>query len=141
MNKIERKCGYFQSNPNITTIYVGNLRYSKTEKDVKKLFEKFGTVKYSKLVLDDKTSKPKGIAFVQMPNKKQAITAIEKLNGSLLDGRTLKVSIAQERAPKTEYKKKAPSKKQETEETPVTARSSKRKRDKGLKVLFNYLNN
>jgi RNA recognition motif-containing protein len=142
----ERKCGYFQVNPDVTTIYVGNLKFNKTEKQVQELFGRFGSVKYSKIVLDQKSGKGKGIAFVQMPNKKHAKEAIEKLNGTLIDGRTIKVSIADERDPDKftavkAQKKSTKVKKVEEEETEFSKpRPSRRKRDKGLKILFNHLN-
>lgn len=144
----EKKCGYFQVNPDVTTIYVGNLKYNKTEKQVQELFGRFGSVKYSKIVLDPKTGKGKGIAFVQMPNKKHAREAIEKLNGTQIDGRTLKVSVASERNPekfeeiraarsiaKAQSKNVTPEVNTETQKP----RPSRRKRDKGLKLLFNHL--
>ena len=43
---------------------------------------------------DEKTQLKKGFGFVQMPNKEDAAKAIKSLNGKQLDGRTLKVSIA-----------------------------------------------
>lgn len=139
---LERKCGYYQVNPDVTTIYVGNLIYKKTEKQVQELFGRYGSVKYAKIVLDPKTGKGKGIGFVQMPNKKHANEAIKDLNGKNIDGRTLKVSIAEERdpekfskAPQT-YKKKA---KETKSEEDLNTKPKKRKRDKGLKVLFNHL--
>ena len=60
------------------------------------MFEKFGVVNYVKLVKDSSTQLSKGIAFVQMLNRKHAKQAISILNDSELDGRTLKVSIAVE---------------------------------------------
>ena len=60
-NKVtERKTGYFQKDPSVTTIYVGNLRYKRDEKDIKKMFEQYGKVAYAKLVIDEKTQKSKG---------------------------------------------------------------------------------
>jgi RNA recognition motif-containing protein len=142
----ERKCGYFQVNNEVATIYVGNLKYNKTEKQVQELFGRFGSVKYSKIVLDQKTGKGKGIAFVQMPNKRHAQEAIEGLNGTQIDGRAIKVSIASERDPDKFLIVKAPKKPSQTkritevEEEEVIARPTRRKRDKGLKILFNHLN-
>jgi len=93
---LDTKIGYFKKDPNTTTIYVGNLVYEKTELDLKDLFEEFGSVNYVKLIKDPETHKSKGIAFVQMINKAEATSAISALNGSQVDGRTLKVNIAEE---------------------------------------------
>ena len=136
--------GYFQTDPSVTTIYAGNLRYTTTEMDLKVIFERFGKVKYVNIVLDKDTKKPTGIAFIQMPNGKHAKTAIDELNGSDLDGRTLKVSIAQNRIPLPEVKlkKSAPKKamKAEAEEKLEEAAPRKRKRkESGLKILFDHI--
>lgn len=135
---IERKVGYFQKDISVTTIYVGNLSYKKDEKEIKAMFAEFGKVAYVRLVLDSKTQKPKGIAFVQMHNKKAALKAIEKFNGKELDGRTLKVSIAEERNEDKRRLQTVGKKVKTSEEDKEEATPTKRKRDKGLKVLFNY---
>ena len=58
------------------------------------MFQRYGTVSYVRLIANSKSKNSKGIAFVQMPVKKDADKAIEALNEHLIDGRTLKVSIA-----------------------------------------------
>lgn len=80
-----------------TKIYVGNLVYSTREGEIHNLFSKYGKVGKIEVILDPKTQKSKGIAFLQMYNKDDAQKAISKLNGSVVNGRTLKVSIALER--------------------------------------------
>ena len=143
LEKEERKILYYQKDPSVTTLYIGNLRYTKTEKDLKVLLEKFGKVKYVKLVVDPKTNKSKGIAFAQMPNKKHALLAIESLNDSQLDGRSLKVSIAKDRVEgrhtKTKYIEKFVAEEKTIESVPAI-KVGKKRRPQGLKVLFNYLN-
>lgn len=103
---LDTKIGYFKKDPSVTTIYIGNLVYEKTEIDLKELFEEFGPVNYVKLIKDPNTHKSKGIAFIQMLNKDQAQNAISTLNGSQLDGRTLKVNIAEESKDHSEKKKR-----------------------------------
>lgn len=134
--------GYFQKDPSVTTIYVGNLRYTTTEMDLKKIFERYGKVKYVNLVQDKETSKNTGIAFVQMPNGKHAKESITQLDGTELDGRTLKVSVAQNRIPATEFKPKRAASKKGKESPEIEeeiAPKKKRKRDRGLKLLFDHL--
>jgi U11/U12 small nuclear ribonucleoprotein SNRNP31 len=84
------------NNPNKTTIYIGNLNYKRDEDGIKRLFSKYGHVSFVYILKDKKTKLSKGVAFVDMPNKTKAIEAISVLNGSEIDGRTVKVSIAQE---------------------------------------------
>ena len=135
-NKVtERKTGYFQKDPSVTTIYVGNLRYKRDEKDIKKMFEQYGKVAYAKLVIDEKTQKSKGIAFVQMPNKTSAMKAINTLNGKQVDGRTLKVSVALDRGQTSASMSSSP--KREDKEI-LEAPKAKSRRPRGLQVLFDY---
>ncbi len=132
--------GYFQTDPTVTTIYVGNLMYKKSELDLKKMFDKYGKVKFVNLLLDDETKKSKGFAFVQMPNEKHAKAAIAELDGSQVDGRTLKVSIAKNRIPKDYVFKKKERVAKDSEEIIETEKKPKaRKRDSGLKLLFDHL--
>lgn len=81
-----------------TKIYVGNLVYSIDEGGIHNLFSKYGKVGKIEVIRDPQTKKSKGIAFLQMYNKEHATKAISKLNGSVVSGRTLKVSVALERA-------------------------------------------
>jgi len=142
----ERNLGRFERDPEaVTTIYVGNLTFNKKEMEIKTMFSKFGPVSYVRLVCDKNTKKSKGIAFVQMPNYVDAMKAIKYLNATEVDGRTIKVSVAveSEKAKKSKLKIAArPVKDKIIEEEVETKkiRPSKRKRDKGLKLLFNHLN-
>ena len=95
-NYLDSKIGYFNKADCITTLYVGNLDFDKNEFQIKNLFEDHGNVNYVKIVKDKETHKSTGIAFLQMANKKHALIAISKLNGAEVDGRLLKVSIAEE---------------------------------------------
>jgi RNA recognition motif-containing protein len=93
---LSSKIGYFNKDISVTTIYVGNLDYQVQEFDIKDIFSEFGVVTYVKIVKDSQTFESKGIAFVQMPVKKQAELALKELDGADIDGRVIKVSIAQE---------------------------------------------
>jgi len=79
-------------------LYVGNLSYGTTEADLKDLFAQSGTVTEAKLMMDRETGRPRGFAFIEMSSDAEAGSAITALNGRELDGRTLKVSEAQERS-------------------------------------------
>ena len=81
-------------------IYVGNLTYEATENDVRQLFETFGEVTSVKIITDKYTGQSRGIGFIEMTNKKEALAAISDLNDKELKGRALKVNEAQ---PKKTY--------------------------------------
>lgn len=80
----------------MTKIYVGNLPFSATEDDIRKLFTEFGTVESVSLPTDRETGRPRGFGFVEM-SASDASRAIQGVNGKSLGGRPLRVNEAQER--------------------------------------------
>ncbi len=79
---------------NAEMLYIGNLNYNIKEKDLVGIFGRYGKVGHVKLVIDLKTKRSKGIAFVEMFDKDDAVNAIAALNGKTIDGRVAKVSMA-----------------------------------------------
>jgi RNA recognition motif-containing protein len=79
-------------------LYVGNLAFHTTEDELQRTFARCGNVSEVKLVLDRESGRSRGFAFVSMATDDEANTAIQELNGAELDGRALKVNVAQERA-------------------------------------------
>ena len=80
-------------------IYVGNLSFGTEEEGLKGAFQKFGEVGCVSIIVDRDTGRSKGFAFVEMPDDENAMEAIKNLNGSVLDGRKIRVDIAEERRP------------------------------------------
>jgi cold-inducible RNA-binding protein len=80
-------------------IYVGNLSYQVTEDELRQEFAAFGTVNSASIVTDKYDNRPKGFAFVEMPNKSEAESAIASLNGKMLQEKGLMVNEAR---PKTD---------------------------------------
>lgn len=78
-------------------IYVGNLSYSTTEDALSAAFAAFGAVDEVAMISDRETGRPRGFAFVTMSNDEEGRAAIEKLNGTELDGRTITVNEARPR--------------------------------------------
>jgi RNA recognition motif-containing protein len=79
-------------------IYVGNLSYSTTDKSLEDAFAAFGAVRSASVVQDRETGRSRGFGFVEMDNAEEAQSAINSLNGTDLDGRTLTVNEARPRA-------------------------------------------
>jgi RNA recognition motif-containing protein len=73
------------------TIYVGNINYSLGEAEIQKIFEVLGEVESVKIIRDKRTGRSKGFAFIEMPNKKEAMEAIKTLDGKEVAGRNLRV--------------------------------------------------
>lgn len=75
-------------------IYVGNLSYGVDDNDLQKLFEEFGSVESSNVIVDKYSGRSKGFGFVNMENQDEAKEAIQKLNGAMLDDREIVVNEA-----------------------------------------------
>jgi RNA recognition motif-containing protein len=75
-------------------IYVGNLAYSVSDDDLKNAFEEFGDVQSAKIITDRQTGRSKGFGFVEMENDDEAQKAIDALDSTEMDGRTVKVNKA-----------------------------------------------
>ena len=82
-------------------IYVGNLPFSATNESLSEMFSSYGQVDSSKIVTDRDTGRSKGFGFVEMSDSAAADSAIEKLNGSDLGGRSLTVNEARPMEPRT----------------------------------------
>src|SRR5690349_14017467 len=80
-------------------IYVGGLPYAADDQQLENLFGEYGQVVEVHIVADRYTGQAKGFAFVEMGTDEEAQKAIEALNGSQMDGRTLTVNEARERTP------------------------------------------
>ncbi|MFQ5722700.1 MAG: RNA recognition motif domain-containing protein [Candidatus Aminicenantales bacterium] len=78
-------------------IYVGNLAYRMREDALRGLFEQFGEVTDVKIIKDRLTGRSKGFGFVEMTEKEDAEKAIQKLDGSEVEGRNIRVNVARPR--------------------------------------------
>ncbi|NPA37948.1 MAG: RNA-binding protein [Chlorobi bacterium] len=78
-------------------IYVGNLNYKVNEEDLKDIFEEYGAVSSSKIIMDKYSGRSKGFGFVTMEDSNEANKAIEELNGATLENRVMVVNEARPR--------------------------------------------
>ena len=75
-------------------LYVGGLPYSVNEGRLKEIFSAHGAVESASVISDKFTGQSRGFGFVEMSSGSEAQKAIESLNGTQLDGRTLTVNEA-----------------------------------------------
>jgi len=75
-------------------IYVGNLSFSTTEDTLSDTFAQFGEVISAVIVTDRYTGRSRGFGFVEMDDENAADAAITALDGKELDGRNLRVNVA-----------------------------------------------
>jgi RNA recognition motif-containing protein len=94
----DRLCSIFSLNEDfsVTKLYVGNLPFTATEDSVRALFAPHGAVDKVALINDRDTGRPRGFGFVEMSNA-DASRAMQALNGTDFEGRSLKVNEAQDR--------------------------------------------
>lgn len=78
-------------------IYVGNMPFSMTDGQLRELFESYGKVDAVDIVTDRQTGRPRGFAFVEMPEETEARRAIEGLHEHNAEGRNLNVNEARPR--------------------------------------------
>jgi hypothetical protein len=75
-------------------LYVGNLSYETDEDQLRRAFQKYGTVSSVRIIAGRFNHKSKGYGFVEMPKAAEADAAIKALNDFEFQGRKLRVNIA-----------------------------------------------
>jgi heterogeneous nuclear ribonucleoprotein A1/A3 len=81
-------------------LYVGGLAWATDNAGLEKVFSAFGEVEEAKVIMDRETGRSRGFGFVTFVEAGDAEKALS-LDGTQLDGRSIKVSIAQERQPRS----------------------------------------
>ncbi len=81
-------------------LYCGSLSWDTDDESLRDAFERFGEVEDARVITDRETGRSRGFGFVTFVNKDDAETAIGEMDGKELDGRTIKVNEARERAPR-----------------------------------------
>ena len=78
-------------------LFVGGLSWGTTDDGLRAAFEQFGTINDAKVITDRDTGRSRGFGFVTFEDADDAATAIDKMNGTELDGRSLNVNVAQDK--------------------------------------------
>lgn len=86
-----------------TRLYVGNLPYTASEDELRRLFGQAGTVESVSLPTDRVTGRARGFGFIDMATSEDADNAIRMFNGYQMDGRALRVDVAREREERGGY--------------------------------------
>ena len=87
---------------NSRKLYVGGLPYSISDKQLEEMFAAHGTVESARVITDRMTGRSKGFGFVEMSSQAEAQAAIDKINGTSVEGRSLTVNEAKPQAPRGE---------------------------------------
>ena len=83
-------------------IYVGNLPFEVTDESLATTFTEYGEVGTARVIIDRFSGRSRGFGFVEMPNDTEAQAAIQGLNGTDQQGRTLTVNEARPRTGEVE---------------------------------------
>jgi len=75
-------------------LFVGNLSFTTTDKDLEQAFSAHGVVTEAVVMLDKFTGRSRGFGFVTMSTAEEANAAAAAMNGNSVDGRPLTVNIA-----------------------------------------------
>lgn len=78
-------------------IYVSNLGFNVQDEDLKEYFEEYGEVTSAKVITDKFTNRSRGFGFVEMADNTAAEKAIKELNGAVVEGRSISVTVARPR--------------------------------------------
>ena len=80
-----------------TKLFVGSLSWNTTSEELQSAFAACGDVVEAKVVTDRDTGRSRGFGFVTYSDAESATRAIEELDGSSLDGRSIRVDRANDR--------------------------------------------
>lgn len=75
-------------------IYVSNLNFKTQEESLQQLFAEYGEVTSAKIITDRETGRSRGFGFVEMADDAEGQRAIEELNDTEFEGKTLTVNVA-----------------------------------------------
>jgi RNA recognition motif-containing protein len=78
-------------------LFVGNLSWNTRDESLNDAFARFGEVSEAKVIVDRQTGRSRGFGFVTFANDQSADDAMAGLDGTELDGRAIRVNVAQER--------------------------------------------
>lgn len=81
----------------IVNIYVGNLSFDTTEDELRNAFAAYGEVSSVAVIKDKFSGQSRGFGFVDMAGKPEGNAAMQALNGTDLNGRSLTVNEAKPR--------------------------------------------
>ena len=81
-----------------TKLFIGGLSWGTTDDSLKAAFEKFGDIVDAKVISDRNTGRSRGFGFVTFQTREEATQACEEVNGTEIDGRQVRVDIAQKKS-------------------------------------------
>ncbi len=78
-------------------LFVGGLSWDTTDASLNQAFESFGEITEAKVITDRETGRSRGFGFVTFADSDAAQNAISEMDGTSIDGRSVKVNEDQDR--------------------------------------------
>lgn len=78
-------------------LFVGSLSWNTGDEALREAFASFGEITEATVITDRDTGRSRGFGFVTFSDDEAAEKAKSALDGTELDGRTIKVDVARER--------------------------------------------
>jgi RNA recognition motif-containing protein len=82
-------------------LFIGGLSWDTTDEGLRQAFASYGEITEAKVITDRDTGRSRGFGFVTFAQDEDAKSAISKMDGTSLDGKTIKVNEAQEKSPRS----------------------------------------
>ena len=89
--------------PQSFRVYVGNLPWDVDNSRLEQIFSEHGKVEDARVVYDRETGRSRGFGFVTMSSETDMNDAIAALDGQSLDGRAIRVNVAQDRPSRSSF--------------------------------------
>lgn len=78
-------------------LFVGSLSWNTDDRGLYEVFAPFGEISEAVVIADRDTGRSRGFGFVTFEDHEGADKAVAALNNTELDGRTIRVDVAQDR--------------------------------------------
>jgi cold-inducible RNA-binding protein len=79
-------------------LFVGSLSWNTDDHSLREAFSPFGEIVEATVITDRDSGRSRGFGFVTFADDEGADKAMSALNNTELDGRTIRVDVAQERS-------------------------------------------
>ncbi len=86
-------------NPPSKTLFIGNMSFDMSDKDLNELFRKIRNVLDVRVAIDRRSGQPRGFAHADFIDKESAIQAMEYLKDKEVHGRRLRVDFSGKSSP------------------------------------------
>jgi nucleolin len=86
--------GSWQSNPPSSTLFIGNMSFEMSDKDLNDLFRDIKNVRDVRVAIDRRTGQPRGFAHADFIDTASAAVAKEALSNTVIYGRTLRIDFS-----------------------------------------------